>query len=96
VAFRLRTQVGIVGTGPVGLLLSHLPTLLKHTAGIRVRFGLDAARDATAFARGHICTGLADVNTGLAQISVVAGDYGVFEVNRSRAAVRLPDVIAAV
>jgi transcriptional regulator with XRE-family HTH domain len=33
------------------------------------------ARDAAEFARGHICAGLADVSTGLAQVSVLAGDY---------------------
>lgn len=36
---------------------------------------LRQARDATEFARGHICAGLADVSTGLAQVSVLAGDY---------------------
>jgi transcriptional regulator with XRE-family HTH domain len=35
----------------------------------------DQARDAIGFAHGHICAGLADVHTGLAQVSVLAGDY---------------------
>jgi transcriptional regulator with XRE-family HTH domain len=36
---------------------------------------LRQARDATELAHGHVCAGLADVSTGLAQVSVLAGDY---------------------
>jgi transcriptional regulator with XRE-family HTH domain len=33
------------------------------------------AKEAAEFAHGHVCAGLADASTGLAQVSVLTGDY---------------------